>query len=205
MKRLPSAQAIGARRSPQGCRRARRGRAVIDAWAESSKVPDHHRPVMVSRDGTPNRVVLSPARLPAGFGCHSRPRLRWLVPKRGRVVIYAGRAPAFLGGLTGSLVGPYTGGATRGVALGPPLRLPGVALDRRALTIPPTQGLRDKKQTLYKRCAVSGLRMGVTYVFLRVWCDTFILINAWGRSSAGRASALQVDKTERCACVRFRR
>ena len=73
------------------------------------------------------------------------------------------------------------------------LGLPGVALDRRALTSPPTHGLRAKKQTLYKRCAVSGLRMGVTYVFLRVWCDTFILINAWGRSSVGRAPALQVD------------
>jgi hypothetical protein len=30
-------------------------------------------------------------------------------------------------------------------ALGPVLGLPGVALDRRALTIPPTQGIRDKK------------------------------------------------------------
>jgi hypothetical protein len=37
-------------------------------------------------------------------------------------------------------------------------------------------GPQGQKQTLYKRCAVSGLRMGVTYVFLRVWCDMFILI-----------------------------
>ena len=66
-------------------------------------------------------------------------------------------------------------------------------------------GPQAQKQTLYKRCAVSGLRMGVTYVFLRVWCDTFILIKTRGRSSVGRAPALQVDKRKRCALVRFRR
>ena len=74
-----------------------------------------------------------------------------------------------------------------------------------ALTILPPQGLRDKKQTLCKRCAVSGLRMGVTYVFLRVWCNTFILIETRGRSSVGRAPALQVDKPKRCAFMYFRR
>ena len=47
--------------------------------------------------------------------------------------------------------------------------------------------------------------MGVTHVFLRVWCDTFILIKIRGRRSVGRAPALQVDKPKRCAFMRFRR
>jgi hypothetical protein len=42
-------------------------------------------------------------------------------------------------------------------------------------------------------------------VFLRVWSNMFILIKTRGRSSVGRAPALQVDKTKRCALVRFRR
>src|SRR5437879_11132157 len=47
--------------------------------------------------------------------------------------------------------------------------------------------------------------MVVTHVFLRVLWYTTILINTRGRSSAGRAPALQVDKPKRCALVRFRR
>ncbi|MCW3045708.1 MAG: hypothetical protein JWL57_3866 [Actinobacteria bacterium] len=80
-----------------------------------------------------------------------------------------------------------------------------IAVTAESCRLPPTQGLRAKKQALYKRCAVSGLRMGLTSVFLRVSCDTFILINTRGRSSVGRAPALQVDKPKRCALVRFRR
>src|SRR5256886_13767808 len=47
--------------------------------------------------------------------------------------------------------------------------------------------------------------MVVTHVFLRVLWYTTILINTRGRSSAGRAPALQVDKPKRCALARFRR
>src|SRR5256886_14207896 len=47
--------------------------------------------------------------------------------------------------------------------------------------------------------------MVVTHVFLRVLWYTTILINTRGRSSAGRAPALQVDKPKRCAFMRLRR
>src|SRR5882762_4174584 len=91
------------------------------------------------------------------------------------------------------------------IAGGHPLHLPSSRLTLGALTHSADAGSWHEKQTLYKRCAVSGLRMGVTYVFLRVWCDTFILIKTRSRSSVGRAPALQVDKPKRCAFMRFRR
>src|SRR5437870_4412308 len=47
--------------------------------------------------------------------------------------------------------------------------------------------------------------MSQTSVFLRVSLNMFILIKVRGRSSVGRAPALQVDKRKRCAFVRFRR
>jgi len=47
--------------------------------------------------------------------------------------------------------------------------------------------------------------MRVTAAFLRVLWNMFILIKTRGRSSVGRAPSLQVDKTKRCALVRFRR
>jgi hypothetical protein len=47
--------------------------------------------------------------------------------------------------------------------------------------------------------------MLVTPVLLRVFRYSTILINAWGRSSAGRAPALQVDNAKRCAFMCFRR
>jgi hypothetical protein len=56
----------------------------------------------------------------------------------------------------------------------------------------------DEGNTLYKRCATSR----------SAYKEVFPQITGWiprGRSSVGRAPALQVDKPKRCAFMRFRR
>ena len=70
---------------------------------------------------------------------------------------------------------------------------------------------RPENYPLYVRCAIelsqngAGCEVPPGLLSLATHKNTSDLSKTWGRSSVGRAPALQVDKPKRCALVRFRR